>query len=120
MVAVSVLPSTGFQKNAAHPFCCARSRMTVFAPGGRHDDRWRRACGAQPLLQLDARHAGKLDVDDDARGRRRRVDVGFRRLEEGRLESRCPEQTAQRCARRRIILDDGNDHGRLRLHPLLT
>ena len=48
------------------------------------------------------------------------VDVGFRRLEEGRLESRGPEQTAQRCARRRIILDDGNDHGRLRRTHRLT
>jgi hypothetical protein len=27
MVAARVLPSMGFQKNAAHPFCCARSRI---------------------------------------------------------------------------------------------
>ena len=40
---------------------------------------------------------------------------GFRRLEEGRLESRCPEKTAQCCARRSIILDDCHDQRRIRL-----
>ena len=49
----------------------------LFVPGGRHNDRWRQAGGAQPLLQLDAGHARELHVDHNARGRRRSVDVGF-------------------------------------------
>jgi hypothetical protein len=40
--------------------------------------------------------------------------VGFRRLEVGWLESRGPEKTSQRWARRRIILDDSYEQ-RLRL-----
>ena len=74
MVAVRALPSTGFRKNAAHPFCRARSSMTVS---------WLEVVtmigGAEPRLQLAAR-----------------------------------EQTAQRYARRSIILDESNDHRRLR------
>ena len=60
------------------------------------------------------RTSGKLHVDDNARGLRRCVDVGFRRLEVGWLESRGPEKTSQRRARRRIILDDSYEQ-RLRL-----
>ena len=38
--------------------------------------------------KLDTRHAGEVDVDNDARWHAWGLDEGFRRLEEDRLESR--------------------------------
>ena len=70
MVVISALPSTGFRKNLTHPFSSARSRTAgsrfavVTMIGGAVPAARSRS------LQLDARHAGELHVDDDAQRRR--------------------------------------------------
>ena len=111
MVAVSALPSTGFQKNAAQPFCCARSCMTISCLdvvtmiGGAEPAARSRCCSSMPDMP------GRCTSTTMHVGAGRCVDVGFRRLEVGWLESRGPEKTSQRRARRGIILDDSNEQG---------
>jgi hypothetical protein len=70
-----------------------------FVPGRRHDDRRCRAGDAEPLLQVDADMPGNCTSTTMHVGSG--VDVGFRRLEVGWLESRGSEKMSQRRARRR-------------------
>lgn len=76
-----------------------------------YDDRNHRTGRTQAVLQVDARNASQLDIEDQAQrvpvGRR--VDERFSAREERRFESRGEEKAAEGGARWGVVFDDGHE-----------